>query len=83
MATTISTAVARHIAGPHAFIFNDRLADGRRSLKVWGWSKEKYTPIKTALEHLGCQVNLVEFDSCDMYSAKRRVARLHVTEPNK
>ena len=30
--------VIRKIAGPRAMIFNDRLRDGTRSVKIWGYA---------------------------------------------
>ena len=41
-------------------IFNDRLADGRRSLKVWGWQYSDYKVAKAMLEVFGCKVEMVE-----------------------
>jgi hypothetical protein len=37
-----STQIIRKLAGDKATIFNDKLADGRRSYKVWGWDYLDY-----------------------------------------
>jgi len=37
-----STQIVRQLAGKNATIFNDKLADGRRSYKVWGWDYLDY-----------------------------------------
>lgn len=34
-------------------IFNDRLKDGKRSVKVWFWSKRDYNRAKAALAAIG------------------------------
>lgn len=36
--------------------FNDRLQDGRRSLKVWGWGNSEYILAVEMLRQLGCVV---------------------------
>lgn len=62
-------------------IFNDRLADGRRSLKVWGWQYSDYKVAKAMLEVFGCKVEMVEKEK---YSARGgcdyTMRRLYVTE---
>ena len=32
-----ASAIIRKLAGKRTMIWNDRLRDGRRSFKVWGW----------------------------------------------
>ena len=48
MAITKTTQVARKIMnkGKGTYLFNDRLVDGRRSLKVWGWTDSDYRKAK-------------------------------------
>ena len=62
-------------------MFNDRLRDGRRSLKVWGWTPKDYEMARELLTRAGCQVQVVEFEA---YSARRGgnyvQRRLHITE---
>jgi hypothetical protein len=62
-------------------IFNDKLVDGTRSLKVWGWLAEDYAKAKAMLEAWDCDVTLVQEDK---YSARGgrmyTMRRLHVVE---
>ena len=58
MTRTKTGRVARELS-KDGFIFNDRLRDGRRSLKVWGWSERQYLLAKEKLEALGCTVEVV------------------------
>ena len=44
-----STKIMRQLAGKNATLFNDKLADGRRSYKVWGWN---YLDYEKAWAHL-------------------------------
>ncbi len=37
-----STQIMRQLAGKGATMFNDKLTDGRRSYKVWGWKLDDY-----------------------------------------
>ena len=62
-------------------IFNDRLADGTRSLKVRGWAREDYKVAKAMLELWGCKVKVVEEEKYDTRGRNfYRMIRLHVTE---
>jgi len=56
---SLSTKIIRKLAGPDATIFNDRLVDGRRSYKVWGWNMFDYDTALTELEAAGLKVKLV------------------------
>lgn len=81
MAVTETTRIARKLAGRRTTIFNDKLADGRRSLKVWGWDRFNYEICKECLEKAGHTVELVEFDTPLTYWRKAgSQIRLHVTE---
>lgn len=84
---TTTTKVAKKIikTGKGRNIFNDKLVDGRRSLKVWGWDTTEYLKAKRKLEKKGCVVEVV--------SVKHRhnryggiggyvQTRLHVDEQN-
>ena len=70
-----------HMTGRGFCVFNDRLADGRRSLKVWGWTDRDYETARELLTRAKCQVTVVEFEA---YSARRggnyTQRRLHITE---
>lgn len=57
-------------------IWNDRLVDGRRSLKVWGWGKEEYALAEELLKQRGCKVFSHIFQS----PRRRSMRRLHVDE---
>ena len=38
------------------YIFNDKLVDGTRSVKVWGWTDADYDNAKNMLERAGLAV---------------------------
>jgi hypothetical protein len=82
--TTQTTLVARKImikTGKGSVLFNDKLIDGRRSLKVWGWSEGEYKLAKKKLKKKGCDVTLVRFKSFSHNNGGRKFqTRLHVTE---
>ena len=62
-------------------IFNDKMADGRRSLKVWGWGEDEYYRAKSMLEVMGCTVKLVVKERFDArWGGNIVVRRLHVIE---
>ena len=50
--------VIRSVVGPDAVIFNDKLVDGTRSVKIWG-IKYNYGPVTKALTANGFNVKLV------------------------
>ena len=50
--------VIRSVVGPDAVIFNDKLVDGTRSVKIWG-IKYNYVPTIKALTANGFSVKLV------------------------
>jgi hypothetical protein len=57
-------------------IFNDRLVDGRRSLKVWGWTYAQYLQAAQILEQQGCRVTFVQVP----VGTRGKRWRLHVIE---
>ena len=62
-------------------IYNDKMADGRRSLKVWGWGEDEYYRAKSLLEAMNCTVKLVVKERFDArWGGNIIVRRLHVTE---
>ena len=78
---TMAVAKVLKAEGRGTWIFNDRMVDGRRSLKVWGWSLADYEQAKTMLEDWGCQVELVQaLRYINRIGQKRMVTRLHVQE---
>ena len=78
MTRTKTGRVARELS-KDGFIFNDRLRDGRRSLKVWGWSEQQYLRAKERLEALDCTVEVVRVALRGKPPGVFRF-RLHVTE---
>jgi hypothetical protein len=62
--------------------FNDKLKDGRRSLKVYGWSREKYEQAATMLRALGCEAEVVTRKTSSIWPGQRRhsITRMHVKE---
>lgn len=68
-------------------VFNDRLKDGRRSLKVWGWNALTYAEAVDFLRDRGCQVRVVKTRPCitawpeqEWSSYSEGYLRLHVKE---
>jgi len=74
---TKSFGIIQALAGKGAFIFNDKLKSGGRSIKVWGWSADDYLAAKTQLEAAGLPTKLVANTESPGPSAP---FRLHVTE---
>ena len=82
MAVTLTTRVAqvvRATTGKGTQIFNDKLEDGTRSLKVWGWTRGEYFQAKQLLEQAGCTCDIVEFMT-RRWRARYKQIRLHVVE---
>lgn len=84
MAKTKTATVAREImnAGKGSIMFNDKLVDGTRSLKVWGWTDAEYRKAKRKLEAMGCTVDMIKAPGYyDCRGGQRmRNTRLHVVE---
>lgn len=84
---TTTTKVAKKViakTGRGSTIFNDKLSDGRRSLKVWGWGEAEYLKAKKKLEKKGCTVKVVKVKSYSYGAPAGRIrmqTRLHVAEP--
>ena len=82
---TTTTKVAKKVikkSGRGTTIFNDKLVDGRRSLKVWGWGEAEYAKAKRKLEKKGCTVTVVKVHSYGYGAPRGRMqTRLHVAEP--
>lgn len=57
-ASKLVRAIAHEQSKYGATVFNDRLKNGGRSIKVWGKSKKFYQPIKRDLERMGYTVTL-------------------------
>jgi len=76
-ASTKTRTVIDELLTKGQFVFNDRLRDGRRSLKVWGWDNDTYTRAKDMLEAAGCKCVIVKTPRKSYCGG---AARLHVTE---
>lgn len=63
---------------PRCHVFNDRLKDGGRSIKVWGKNKKFYMPIKRKLEQLGYTVTLVNLGKGQWNPGNQDCYRIHV-----
>lgn len=88
---TTTTKVAKKIiekTGKGRTIFNDKLVDGRRSLKVWGWGESEYLKAKKKLEKKGCVVRVITIKrrvpawSLKPTAGSKFQIRLHVAEPS-
>lgn len=66
--------------GRGTVMFNDRLVDGRRSLKVWGWNQVDYLKAKSILEQQGCTVEIIKTRCFQTGNRRYKNTRLHVTE---
>ena len=75
--STKTRTVINELLTKGQFVFNDRLRDGRRSLKVWGWDNDTYARAKDMLEAAGCKCVIVKTPR-KFY--RGGVTRLHVTE---
>jgi hypothetical protein len=65
----------RTISGRGSTIFNDKLVDGRRSLKVWGWMYAEYAQAADILRQQGHEVSMVQVPA-----GRGKRLRLHVAE---
>jgi hypothetical protein len=64
------------LKGTSPTIFNDRLKDGTRSVKVLGWTYEDYMLARDALDDLNIRSTIVSFPSC--FKSRGIQSRLHV-----
>ena len=55
--TRVATAVSK-LTGRGWIKFNDKLKDGRRSLKVLGWTDDDYEQAAKLLRVMGCDVSM-------------------------
>lgn len=82
--STQTTHIARQLMKDQrrgSMIFNDRLADGRRSLKVWGWDKRDYLECQRLLADAGLDSKLTEAHyAASRFRPARVQYRLHVDE---
>lgn len=82
---TQTNRIARQViaqTGRGTCIFNDKLVDGSRSLKVWGWSISEYRMAKRLLEEAGCEANIKQFNTVNSQGGwvRKLQTRLQVIE---
>mgnify|MGYP003336678575 CR=1 FL=1 len=85
MTSTLTRRVAKLVckeSGRGFKIFNDKLSDGTRSLKVWGWEDVDYATASRLIEKFGFTTKFVKtrFNFDPMTGRNRRATRLHVNE---
>ena len=74
-----SSKIIRKLAGPLATIFNDRLVDGTRSYKVWGWDVPDYAKALHTLKSSGFSAKLVLFEGYSKRGRRQYIQpRIHV-----
>lgn len=74
MSTSITTTIVKAyclVNNKGSFIFNDKLKDGTRSVKVWQWDAGDYMTVAQQLRKAGCAVSI----------RVGRSTRLWVSEP--
>ena len=74
---TLSNA-AIEITGKGTQVFNDPMADGSRSIKVWGWGSADYLVAKELLERAGLVAWIVVLPANK--HRKKPTVRVHVSE---
>lgn len=82
--TAIIARAVQLTSGRGTYVFNDRLLDGRRSLKVWGWTEADYMEAAHQLAKAGCVVKVHKFKPTAPWLPEsvrntQRI-RLHITE---
>lgn len=67
--------------GRGSTIFNDRLKDGRRSLKVWGWSRAHYESFQQLLKAQGLNSEIISVPKRGFWAKPGDLQyRIHVDE---
>ena len=84
MHVTRTTQLARqHMkkVGKGNMLFNDRLVDGRRSLKVWGWGLPQYESFQRLLKTEGLNSEIISKQRCSPWAKPGDLQhRIHVDE---
>jgi methionine-rich copper-binding protein CopC len=79
--TTVAANVVTDMTGRGWMKFNDKLKDGRRSLKVFGWKLEDYKLARDILERAGQEAEIVTVSGyCARANRSYTQNRLHVRE---
>ena len=58
-AVKVIRAYARTLNVPRHYVYNDPLVDGRRSVKVWGWTHKDYIAALGVLRAAGLSGRIV------------------------
>ena len=78
--TSQSSKIMRKLAGKDAVIFNDKLVDGTRSYKVWGWKDSDYQSARTLLMAAGFEATIQYARGfCEFRQAKHVETRIYVS----
>lgn len=64
------TRQAANTVGIRGLVFNDRLKDGRRSLKVTHWSHGQYYECAEILRRQGCKVVIKDMAAFNNYYSR-------------
>lgn len=81
MAVTKTMQIVRKLAGKDATVFNDKMVNGDRSIKVWGWDAEDYLWAKTEMVAAGLTAVLTTHVGYSSRAGRRYTQhRLRVTE---
>lgn len=80
-ATTAAANAVIEVTGKGWLKFNDKLKDGKRSLKVLGWTQKEYEMAQYILDMAGHETELVEFaGNSYRFNVCYKQMRLHVKE---
>ena len=63
MSNAVKVVRALAYAGGRTTVFNDRLRDGTRSIKVWGWQQEDYKSALRTLQNVGLRGRIVRVNN--------------------
>ena len=75
-----SSKIVRQLAGSTARIFNDKLVNGVRSYKVWGWAQSDYERCVSMLQANGIAATLIIHRAYSSRGARwYEQPRIHVT----
>ena len=73
---------AARAADNRAFVFNDRLQNGSRSVKVWGWKKQDYMKAAADIRKMGYNAEVKDVGAkmgWGFVRSTERQYRLHIS----